>query len=56
MSDLSPKGLLGLGGDGGRLRRKLWGDVIAAFQNKKRRESGFIHGQIVIGHGEMVLN
>jgi len=41
-------------------KRKLWGDLIAAFQYLKgptgRMERGFSQGCVVIGQGEMALN
>ena len=40
-------------------KRRLWGDIIVAFQYlkrvyRKKMEANFLHGQIVIGQGEMV--
>ena len=41
-------------------KRRLWGDLIVAFQYFKgalnRRGNGCLHGLIVIGQGGMVLN
>jgi len=41
-------------------KRKLWGDLIVAFQclkgTCKQREADFLHGLIVIGQGRIVFN
>ena len=42
-------------------KRRLWGDLIAAFQNvkeayKKGGEMAFLPGLVVTGQGAMVLN
>jgi len=37
-------------------KRRLWGDLIAAFQYIRKMERGFLPGSVVRGPGVIVLN